>query len=160
VHFTIADSAPGLEGVTITQKLPDGYTDSTHGDDVISVAPSFGFVGSPTATDKHGNDYTVTATVQGIPAGESVTFAFDQAEGQPHFNADKPVLPDGACTTVTAATLVCTPDTADPARMTITFNAALPGVTQSDTNGHYQLSASSGAFGDDAQIVVSDGNKP
>jgi RNA polymerase sigma factor (sigma-70 family) len=112
-------------GFTIRVALPAGFTDYASGNDNASstytyaatpVQP-FTFSSAPKASSRVGNEWTVTATVTGVPQSGSVAFGLT--------SPSEFVSGTGCTVSPDRQTLTCSPGASVP--LTVTFQAKLPG---------------------------------
>jgi hypothetical protein len=149
VTFTVHSAKKDLpaNGFTVRAALPDGFTDYATGNDsasstytyAVTPVPPFAFSSAPTAGGKVGNQWTVTATVTGVPQGGSVAFGL---------TAPSEFVSGTGCTVSTdKQTLTCRPGTSGP--FTVTFRAKLPG-----NPGEQHGSLSAGVVGDGTRTAA------
>lgn len=143
VTFTLHSAKKDLPatGFTVRAGLPSGFADYASGNDGASSTytyaatpvPAFAFSSAPRASGKVGNQWTVTATVTGVPRGGSVAFGL---------TSPSEFVSGTGCTVSThKQTLTCTPGTSGP--FTVTFQGKLPG-----NPGEQHGSLSAGVVGD------------
>jgi hypothetical protein len=120
VHSSLLDRAPATFGLNVSAEgwtVLDNNASSTYTYATTPVPP-FAFDSAPKASGKVGGEWTVTATVTGVPQGGSVAFGL---------TSPSEFVSGAGCTVSTdKQTLTCTPGGAT-GPFTVTFQAKLPG---------------------------------
>ncbi len=120
VHSARKDLSPA--DFEIRADLPAAYTDYDTADN--SRGSTYTYAGTPfafsaaTASDRVGGEWTVDATVTGVPQGATVTFGLT--------NPAELVSANGCVISDSNHTLTCAPGSAGA--FTVTFRAKLPGA--------------------------------
>ncbi|MEO5711297.1 MAG: sigma-70 family RNA polymerase sigma factor [Nocardioidaceae bacterium] len=140
VHSALEDRAPA--GFTVRADLPKGYTDHATGDN--SAVATYTYASTPfafttaKASGRQGGQWTVQATLTGVPQGASVVFGLTNPSE---------FVSATRCTISNAAhTLTCPSTSTRP--FTVTFRAKLPGAQKQ----HGSLTA--GVVGDPTRTAT------